>query len=194
MSKIIVIEGPDRCGKATQSKLLCEHFKSIGKRAEVVEVPIHSNFAYSIIYFMLKMGLAKISPKIFQWFQYLNRQIFQWQELPKLEEKCDYIIFDRWYLSSVIYGEATGVSEEFTRNLCRRLRNPDFTVILLGASHKHEAEDSYEADLDLQKRVRNLYQDWAATHPGRSVVLDCSRTREDISQEIQKTLEELDLI
>ena len=194
MSRMIVIEGPDRVGKATQTRLLKEYLLGKGYTVSTVEVPLKSNYIYHVIYWMLGNGLAKKLPKLFQWFQYFNRQIFQWTILPKLEEHADYIIMDRWSLSTVVYGAATGVSKEFTEKLTNRLKKPDFTIVLLGPSHKHVAEDVYESDAELQKRVRDLYRDWSTSNSQTSSIFDCSMPREIIHSEILKKLEDVGVI
>ena len=38
-SKIIVIEGLDGSGKATQTKILCEKFSALGKKVTKLEFP-----------------------------------------------------------------------------------------------------------------------------------------------------------
>jgi dTMP kinase len=188
MSKFIVIEGPDRVGKATQVRLLQKKLIEKNKVVATVEVPLRSNFVYHLIYWMLGNGLAKKFPKIFQWLQYFNRQIFQWKILPKLESECDYIIMDRWSLSTLVYGAATGVQERFTKKLCDRLRQPDYTFILHGPAHKHEAEDVYESDAQLQILVRGLYAAWASQNHDESLVIDCTLSKEEIADLIIERL------
>lgn len=188
MSQFIVIEGPDRVGKATQTKLLAEYLKESGHSVLTKEVPLKSNFVYYVIYWMLGNGLAKSFPKVFQWLQYFNRQIFQWTKLPRLEKKYDYIIMDRWSLSTVVYGSATGVPNDFTKKLHRRLKKPDSTVILLGPSHSHEAEDVYESDLELQRKVRELYSEWAIENHDCCFVVDCSKKRDEVFETILQNL------
>ena len=194
MSKFIVIEGPDRVGEATQTNLLKEHLESLGKSVLTVEVPLRSNFIYHVIYWMLGNGLAKKLPKHFQWCQYFNRQIFQWTKLPKLEKKFDYIVMDRWSLSTTIYGSATNLPDSFTKDLYARLRDPDYTFVLTGPAHKHEAEDVYESDTELQKKVRTLYNEWAEQHPGKSLKIDCTLPRGVISEMIIEALQDVDLL
>lgn len=194
MTKFIVVEGPDRVGKATQVKLLQKKLVEKNKIVATVEVPLRSNPVYHLIYWMLGNGLAKKFPKIFQWFQYANRQIFQWTILPKLESECDYIIMDRWSLSTVVYGAATGVSEDFTHKLYKRLRLPDHTIILLGKSHQHEAEDVYESDSLLQESVRNLYFHWHEENQRCSSVLDCSQPKDVIASQVVQKLKEAKLL
>lgn len=188
MSKIIVIEGPDRCGKATQCKLLCDHLIQCGRRATVVEVPIHDILTYSPIYWMLENGLAKKLPRIFQLTQFLNRWSFQTFDLSKLDHDYDFIIFDRWSLSTFIYGQATGVGKNFADLLYRQLRKPDFTIVLLGKSHEHEPEDVYEKDSQLQAVVSKLYTNWVDKHPKESYVVHSDRPRESIFTEIIEIL------
>lgn len=188
MSKIIVIEGPDRCGKATQSKLLQEYITRAGFGAIVVEVPIRSAVTYRIVYWMLKNGLAKRFPKVFQCLQFLNRKIFQIFTLPGLERMYDFIVMDRWSLSTIVYGGAGGVSEEFTVSLAKRLREPDYTFVLSGESYLHEAEDSYEADLDLQDKVRLGYSMWALNNQKICTMINCRHDKMHISRRMQDVL------
>ena len=194
MTKMIVIEGPDRTGKFTQSRLLKQYLVNKGFVVAAVEVPLKSNFVYHIIYWMLGNGLAKTFPKLFQWLQYFNRQIFQWMKLPELEKKYDYIIMDRWSLSTVVYGVATGVPESFTNSLYERLKKPDSTVILLGPSHKHEAEDVYESDSDLQRKVRELYSEWAIKKHDCCFVVDCSNKKHEVFEFILQGLKRSNIV
>lgn len=189
MSKIIVIEGPDRVGKQTQTNLLKQTFLNYGLLAAVVEVPIRSAVTYHVIYWMLRNGLAKKFPKIFQWFQYMNRKIFQAFKLPQLEENYDAIIMDRWSLSTIVYGAAEGVPKEYTIGLAAKLRSPDHTIILHGKSYVHEAEDAYEADEALQIKVRNEYANWALNNPETTTLIDCQRDKCIVSREIKEVLQ-----
>ena len=189
MSKMIVIEGPDRVGKQTQTNLLRKTFLKYGLLANVVEVPIRSAVTYHVIYWMLRNGLAKKFPKIFQWFQYMNRKIFQMFSLPSMEQHYDAIIMDRWSLSTIVYGAAEGVPREYTVGLAEKLRKPDHTIILCGKSHSHEAEDAYEADMTLQDKVRVEYTRWALENPQTTTLINCQRDRKAIAKEIKQVLQ-----
>ena len=188
MSTIIVVEGPDRVGKQTQTKLLQEYITRTGLGAIVVEVPIRSAITYRIIYWMLKNGLAKKFPKVFQCFQFLNRKIFQIFTLPGLERMYDVIIMDRWSLSTIVYGAAEGVSEEFTTRLAKWLRVANHTFVLHGESYLHEAEDSYEADRDLQLKVKLGYSMWALNNQKVCTMINCRHDKMHISRRMQDVL------
>lgn len=194
MSKIIVIEGPDRCGKATQSRLLCDYLNDRGLKAKVVEVPIDDTYTYPIIYWMLRNGLAKKLPNLFQWIQVINRWLFQTHRLVTLEHEYDYIIFDRWSLSSAVYGVAAGLSPSDVESSMTLLRSPDFTFVLLGKSHSHVAEDVYESDVDLQTRVRTLYAAWVNHNPKKAHAVDSERSRERVHDEIVSVLKIMRII
>lgn len=187
--KVIAFEGPDRVGKATQCKLLCEYINNaLKKKAVVVEVPVHDVFTYSLIYWMLRNGLAKKFPKVFQWLQILNRWIFQKVKLSSLKKKYDYVIFDRWSLSTIVYGTAEGLVKEDVEEACRLLTSPDYTIVLLGKSHAHEAEDVYERDENLQRKVREIYATWVKENPNVSSVVGCEMPALCVAAEVQSIL------
>jgi thymidylate kinase len=133
---------------------------------------------------MLRNGLAKKFPKLFQVMQFLNRKFFQLFKLPHIEDQYDLIIFDRWSLSTVVYGMASGVPQDFTFKLSTYLRQPAHTFILLGKAFPHEVEDVYEADVDLQAEVRAHYTLWAASNPQSCTVIDCQQDKKKISKQI----------
>jgi thymidylate kinase len=188
MAKLIVIEGPDRVGKATQADLLYYYLIQRAHTAKLVEVPVKSLLTYRIIYFMLSTSLAKKFPKIFQWMQWLNKQVFQWLSLRSLEKDYEYLIFDRWSLSSVIYGKSAGVPEDFVMNLYQRLRTPDYTIVLNGKPHLVGNGDSYEDDTQMQADVRKLYSEWALQNSDLCTLIDANKSVSDIFNEIIQVL------
>lgn len=189
MSKFIVIEGPDACGKATQAKMIKKYLQSIGYKVASFEVPVDDGFTYKIIYWMLENGSAKMFPKTFQKIQAFNRLIFQSTILKSYEEECDFLIFDRWSLSSTIYGLAFGLEKKFVDKLYAKTRAPDHTIVLLGKSHGKHAEDEYESDVKLQEKVNVLYLDWANEHSNECSVINCNQEREEVFQQIRSSLE-----
>ena len=96
---------------------------------------------------------------------------------------------DRWSLSTVVYGAAEGVSKEYTLELAKHLREPDYTIILHGKSHSHEAEDSYESDSELQQKVRIEYARWAFENSERASLVNCNNDKKIIARQIQETLQ-----
>jgi len=188
-AKIIAIEGPDRTGKATQAGLLRDYLLSQGHKVAHFEVPFNDGVTHRAIYAMLRNGLAKKYPKVFQTVQYLNKRVFQEMHLNHLREKMDYIILDRWSLSGLVYGEAEGVPRWYSDLLFNQLVKPDVTIVLANASHAVEGRDVYEKDTVLQAKVRALYQDMFefnshAQNCGRVTVIRSAGTPHEVHQQV----------
>lgn len=164
MAKIICVEGCDKAGKATQSTMLAEALWTGGAPVTLAvraEIPaLEHNLSHRLIYWMLRNGWAKCYPNAFQFVQFLNKLMFQWFSLPQLLQWNDYVVLDRWALSGLVYGDATGVNRWFNRLLFKLLRKPDITLIMDGTSFKrsHTTDDSYEKDTALQTAVKEGYR------------------------------------
>lgn len=172
MAKLIAICGPDKVGKETQSRMLVAHLKSEGYRSIRYEIPYNDNFSHKLIYWMLRNGYAKTHPGLFQWIQFVNKRIFERFELKKAMCEYDYIVLDRWSLSALIYGMATGLGRADCEDQFAALIRPDATIVLVGKALSDKKDDVYEADTYIQRRVRELYTDWAInnTHNGGRLI------------------------
>ena len=186
-TRLIAFEGPDKSGKETQSKMAVEALRQAGVRVERVEAPTKcTRWTHRLIYWMLRTGWAKRLPNCFQAVQTLNKLSFQLFHLPAIEARNDVVVFDRWGLSSVIYGTATGVSPRLVLWLYDRIKPADLTIVFAGRSYRRSTteDDSYEKDTDLQARVRVLYHDWALNHHEDHVLVDNARPVEEVHREV----------
>jgi thymidylate kinase len=191
--KIIAISGPDRIGKATQSKMLTEILNISGYKAVRIEVPV-KNFLHKHIYSMLRSGSAKTYPHFFQCLQTANRVVFQLFKLPKLLRENDYVILDRWSVSSWVYGLATGLSNRFVTTLLSLVKKPDYTIILNGPARVKETRDVYEADLDLQRRVRVYYDLYALENEDSVTLINATQSKQDVFEQIVNVLKQQGLV
>lgn len=186
---IIAIEGPDKVGKQTQTNMLTDRLRKDGHKVKLIEVPVKSIITYKLIYWMLRNGYAKSSPNVFQTIQFLNKWFFQFR-LMFLRWSYDYIVFDRWSLSAVVYGDAGGASRWYNRLLYRFLREPDALLILVGAARSGEVTDVYEKDNELQANVRTGYAEWFLQHGDDCALVDNLGTRDEVHQRIMRLLDE----
>lgn len=191
MTTIVAIEGADQVGKETQANLLTAKLRALGYKVEQVEIPRKNGLTYRTIYWMLENGTALKYPRAFQFVQYLNKLIFQSMELPDLRKaEVDFIVLDRWSLSSVIYGVASGVEESYVMSTFNSLIEPDCTVILHGPAYPRKGTDSYERNTKLQEDVREAYKKWALDHPRKyQLVHVTGRTREEVSDVVMNSLQ-----
>lgn len=190
-AKIIAVCGPDRVGKATQVSMLSKRLGILGKKVCVFEVPVKSPITYPLIYFMLKSGLVKNFPNLFQVIQSLNKLAFQIFILPFFYLYYDYVIFDRWSLSAIIYGDASGADKRITNFFFRLMKKPDATIVINGIPRNLEVRDAYEADRKFQDLVSVGYTEWAQKNSDIARLVDNAGSRDDVHKRVVASLYDL---
>lgn len=193
------LEGPDKVGKATQSKMLTDALvglssefarNSIEVRIHRVEIPSKNHACYDKVYDMLNRrsdgsAPAVDHPEIFQTFQVANRFHVQEDLKTMAADGPTVIVFDRWVASSWAYGMASNVSRDKLRIINDGLIVPEVTFVLNGKGfdRPEQEDDAYEDDGGFQARVRRTYEQW--TH-GRSHVrmVDADRDLDVVHEEI----------
>lgn len=189
---LIVIEGPDKVGKETQSKLLAEHlprlFRKDGRpiKVESEEIPYNEGNTHTKIYDMLKSGEAVEFPEGFQTFQAANRMIWQRDVMPNLTNHHDVLILDRWNISAWVYGRASGLSDKTLECLLREIRKPDLVFVFDAEPFDapEREDDSYEKNREFMATVRRGYQKWADENPAIAIKIDAGRPREAVHDEL----------
>src|SRR5260221_1777914 len=179
---LIVLDGPDRVGKFTQTKMLASSLSLVCK-VKRVEFPMKDTLTYRPIYWMLENGLAKKLPNLFQIVQFMNKVSFQ-VKLVFCQWMYDYIIFDRWICSAAVYGKVSGASEKLTAFLSWWFWRPDVTIIMTGAALSADAEDVYERDEKLQVAVRKEYAEWYMMNSKNCCMIDNTGTRNNVHNRI----------
>lgn len=184
----IALEGPDRVGKKTQSELLRNSLEKGGNKVELLEVPWNDGITYRAIYYMLEHGKASKYPTLFQVIQNSNKILCQLVKSFQFR-KADYVIFDRWRLSSWVYGCSTYANMRIVRAMFNMLRRPDLTVVLVGNRLIKKEDDEYEKNSRLQTRVRRVYSR-AELIEKNTVVIDINgKSREQVHEEIMTALD-----
>lgn len=186
---LVVIDGPDKTGKETQSKLLQSKLQSKNLLVERVEVPITDTNFHPKIYQMLDNGEASRYPEMFQTFQAANR--LQWQSSKGFDCTLSnqVLILDRWDVSSWVYGGAAGLDQDFLEVCSAEIWKPDFSFIFEGSAFDtpERGDDCYEADNPFMATVRARYKKWAELNADRCKVVQANRPIEVVSEEIFET-------
>lgn len=157
--KIICFEGPDGLGKTTQTRELILSLRNKGYSVRYFKLPTTDTFVGKLISKMLKSGFAKRNPNLFQLINSLDKLLFQFKRLT-FNKKVDFIILDRWHLSSVVYGISGGANQTIVNSFWKVLKEPDITFVFEGENflNKRENLDSYEKDNLFQKEVLKNYK------------------------------------
>ena len=124
-------------------------------------------------------------PEIFQTYQAANR--FDIQEDLRLGAQGGnvVVIFDRWHVSSWIYGLTAGMLPSKLEVISEGVLDPDITFILdgQGFDRPETKDDAYEDDSGFQDKVRSRYADHG--HSVASVVhVDADRSKKLVHEEI----------
>lgn len=144
--KFFVFEGIDGCGKATQTRLLTEYYKSKGFEVEKIDFPQHGERSSAMVddYLTGKYGESKtVKPEVASIFYATDRydasfKIKKWLAEGKIVIADRYLVSNIGHQGGKILGQGKGVSEwkkyvDWLYNLEYNIfgiPKPDYTFIL----------------------------------------------------------------
>jgi dTMP kinase len=189
--KIIVIEGTDKAGKTTQSRMLQEALKTLGKICVVIDFPDYTTPIGMEIRAFLD-GKRDYSSEVKHLLFSANR----WEkkkEIESMAESGTIVIMNRYYQSNLVYGVSNGMDEGWLVRLDKGLPKEDMTLVLLvnPATSKKRAEvlDAFEGDVKLAAAAHKNYTKYAKKFGWK--VLDGSKSKEQVHAEILKIARKL---
>jgi len=141
--KFLVFEGIDGCGKSTCVDFLKEYIESKGMSVMVHHEP---NFLRPAIISMLTEHkdnylIAEAAAMMFTADRLLNQEI-----LMDWLKTYDYVLYDRYYLSTIAYQGAMGADIRFLHRLQEHVVRPDSTIFV----------DITPEEAKLRREVRGL--------------------------------------
>jgi dTMP kinase len=159
--KIIVIEGPDKAGKGTQSRLLKNALKLTGRICTKMDFPDYNTQIGQEIRAFLD-GKRNYTVEVKHMLLSANR----WEKKKEIEsiiEKGNIIIMNRYYQSNLVYGVSHGLDVKWLLNLDRGLPKEDIVIILEVDPHTSyqrvpEDRDTFEMDQELLTKVHKNYR------------------------------------
>jgi dTMP kinase len=158
--KIIVIEGTDKAGKSSQSRMLAEALKVSGKVCVILDFPDYTTpIGMEIKAFLegKRDYLSEVKHLLFS----ANR----WEKKKEIEsmlENGTIIVMNRYWQSNLVYGAA----------------NPRISA------KRAEMQDAFESDTQLAASAYKNYLKFAKQY--RWKVIDGSKSKEQVHQEIMK--------
>ncbi len=157
---LIAFEGLDQSGKETQARHLRARVEQEGFKVHALSFPDYETPIGREIAAALR-GERDFAPDVMQLLYVANRMEFK----PRLDAWLDsgaVVVCDRYVASSVAYGEAHGLEQQWLKDIQRFLPAPTITVLLdiapeTATKRKQTGRDRYERDLALLARVRQSY-------------------------------------
>ena len=191
--KFIVLDGPDGCGKSTQTKLLTQWIQQQGVETETFRDPGTTAIGEKIRQILLNPEHIAMSTRT-ELLLYMAARAQLWQEkiAPALNKnKC--VILDRWLSSTCAYqGYAGGFGIEKVINIaqdCLERCWPDLTIILdvdlaAAASRLNRQLDRMEQKGDsYHQKVREGFLQLAGKQKNFAVV-DATKDIETVHRKI----------
>ena len=184
--KIIVIEGPDKAGKRTQSRLLIDSLKTSGRVCVVMDFPDYTTPIGMEIRAFLN-GKREYPNEIKHMLLSANR----WERKREIESMIDtgtIVVINRYYQSNIVYGVANGLNIHWLANLEKGLPKEDLVIILdvspavLNARSAEEDLDSFEKNQKLSLEVAKNYRKFAKQFKRK--IIDGEKSREQVHREI----------
>jgi len=181
---LLVLEGIDKAGKATQLKFLAKRLTAEGYRVEHISFPDYETPLGKEIRKFLQ-GEIDLRPEVRQLLYVANR----WERVQDLEQwlrKEAFVIADRYSPSGIAYGLANKLDLNWMLNLEEGLPTPEMVILVqisVKTSHEREVKkDRYERDEVFLEKVRNAYIDLSKKF--QWCVVNGENSPKDVAREI----------
>jgi dTMP kinase len=186
--KIIVIEGTDKAGKSSQSRMLAEALKVSGKICVILDFPDYTTPIGMEIKAFLE-GKRDYLPEVKHLLFSANR----WEKKKEIEsmlENGTIIVMNRYWQSNLVYGVANGMDINWLLRLDKGLPKEDIMLVILVnpsiSAKRAEMQDAFESDIQLAASAYKNYLKFAKQY--RWKIIDGSKSKEQVHQEIMKII------
>lgn len=186
--KIIVIEGTDKAGKTSQSRMLAETLKVSGKVCVILDFPDYTTPIGIEIKAFLE-GKRDYPPEVKHLLFSANR----WEKKKEIEsmlENGTIIVMNRYWESNLVYGVANGMDVNWLLRLDKGLPKENIVLVILVnpsiSAKRAEMQDAFESDPRLAAKAHENYLKFAKQFRWR--IIDGSKSKEQVHQEIMKII------
>jgi dTMP kinase len=186
--KIIVIEGTDKAGKTTQSRMLQEAIKALGKICVVMDFPDYTTPIGMEIRAFLD-GKRDYPSEVKHLLFSANR----WEKKKEIESMVQsgtIVIMNRYWQSNLVYGISNGMDVGWLQKLDKGIPKEDMVLLLLVnpsvSKDRAEIRDAFEDDPKLAAAAYKNYLKFARQFKWK--IIDGSKSKEQVHQEILKAV------
>lgn len=185
----IVMEGPDGSGTTSQSKILAERLTQEGHDVLLTAEPTTGPIGVFIRNQLSTAGNSVTAAAL----QLLFTADRAWHVDTVIQPALDagkVVIAERYGISTVFYGDATGLDAKWLEAANDKFLKPDLLIVTLPSFdiaidriNKRGGKDIMEEKVELQRRIHDLYRQYTVDHP-ESPLVDTSGTIEESAAEI----------
>jgi dTMP kinase len=187
--KIIVLEGTDKAGKTSQSRMLAETLKALGKVCVILDFPDYTTPIGMEIKSFLEGKREYYTPEVKHLLFSANR----WEKKKEIEsmlENGTIIIMNRYWQSNLVYGAANGMDLNWLIGLDRGLPKENIVLVILVkpniSASRAKVQDAFESNSQLAVKAYQNYINFAKRF--RWTIIDGSKSKEQVHQEIMKII------
>ena len=195
--KFIVLEGPDRCGKSTQAKLLYNRLVACGHEVVLTREPGGTPTAERIRQLVLEPGLDIRPMAELMLYEASRAQHTQEKILPALEAGKT-VICERYTMSTCAYqGYGRGIDLKVIEALNQEASlhlQPDLTLVFLMSDKYFTERGEYlfsdrleQEDVAFRQKMRQGYLKMVQTTPNAYLV-DADRNIDEIQNQVRQLL------
>lgn len=197
--KFIVLEGPDRCGKSTQAKMLYNQLVARGKDVILTREPGGTPTAERIRQIVLEPGLDVRPMAELLLYEASRAQHTQEKILPALSEGKT-VICERYTMSTCAYqGYGRGIDLgviDTLNNIATLGTAPDLTLVFLMSDKYFTERGEYlfsdrleQEDLAFRQKMRKGYLEMIERTPN-AYLIDADKNISDIQARVLQLLQE----
>jgi dTMP kinase len=186
--KVIVIEGTDKAGKTSQSRMLAETLKVSGKVCVILDFPDYTTPIGIEIKAFLD-GKRDYPPEVKHLLFSANR----WEKKKEIEsmlENGTIIVMNRYWESNLVYGVANDIDANWLLRLDKGLPKENIILVILVnpsiSAKRAELQDAFESNPQLAAKAYENYLKFAKQFKWR--IIDGSNSKEQVHQEIMKII------
>lgn len=189
--KIIVLEGTDKAGKTTQSRMLQDALKVLGKICVVIDFPDYTTpIGMEIRAFLdgKRDYPAEAKHLLFSANRWEKKK-----EIESMAENGTIVIMNRYWQSNLVYGVSNGMDAMWLQRLDKGLPKEDAVIVLLvnpaTSKKRAEVQDAFETDEKLAAAAYKNYFKFAKTFKWK--IIDGSKSKEQVHQEILRIVRKI---
>lgn len=183
--RIVVIEGMDKAGKTTQSRVLVSALRNKGKLCASLDFPDYSTPIGREIKSFLD-GKRDYPDETKLMLLSANR----WERKETVDRMLSngtILVMNRYYHSNLAYGVSKNLELDWLMTLDRGLPKEDLCIVLeirptISESRSKHAGDLFENDKDLLKNVYKNYRKLAKLFNWK--IINGERSKEEVSRDI----------